>query len=111
MVYPVLEAAANLAGKVEILDLRTISPWDTKAVLESVKKTSKCLVVHEDTATGGFGAEILATITEQAFEWLDAPLKRLTVPDCLIPYNVGLMNAIVPSPESIRAQIDGLLAY
>jgi 2-oxoisovalerate dehydrogenase E1 component len=111
LVYPALEAAAGLEGKVEILDLRTISPWDKESVLESVKKTGKCLVVHEDTATGGFGAEILATITEQAFEWLDAPLKRLTVPDCLIPYNIGMMNAIVPSAASIRAELDRLLAY
>jgi 2-oxoisovalerate dehydrogenase E1 component len=111
LVYPVLEAAADLAGKIEILDLRTISPWDKESVLESVKKTGKCLVVHEDTATGGFGAEILATITEQVFEWLDAPLKRLTVPDCLIPYNIGMMNAIMPSSESIRAEINRLIAY
>ncbi|HBX70391.1 MAG TPA: pyruvate dehydrogenase, partial [Chloroflexi bacterium] len=110
MVYPVLEAAKGLPG-VETLDLRTISPWDKASVLESVKKTGKCLVVHEDTLTGGFAGEIIATIASEAFEWLDAPLQRLVTPDCPIPYNIPMMNAILPGAESIREKLEWLLDY
>jgi 2-oxoisovalerate dehydrogenase E1 component len=110
MVYPVLEASKGLDG-VEILDLRTISPWDKESVLESVKKTGKCLVVHEDTLTGGFAGEIMATIASEAFEWLDAPLQRLAPPDCPIPYNIPMMNAVLPSVDTIRDKLNWLLAY
>src|SRR5262249_8025171 len=78
MVHTAGEAAAQLAeedGSLEILDLRTVLPWDREAVLASVRKTSKALVLHEDTHTGGFGAEIAATIAEDAFEDLDAPVR------------------------------------
>lgn len=111
MVYPALEAAARFPGRVRVLDLRTIIPWDVEAVLEAVRQCGKCLVIHEDTATGGFGAEIIATIAEQCFEWLDAPLKRLTVPDCPIPYHPGLLRAILPSAETIGQAITALLAF
>lgn len=110
LVYAVLEAADGLPG-VEVLDLRTISPWDREAVLASVRKTGKCLVVHEDTLTGGFAGEIIATLAEEAFEWLDAPIKRLAVPDCPIPYNPGLMGAVIPGGEAIREGITTLLQY
>ena len=110
MVYPVLKAAKGL-GSIEILDLRTISPWDKEAVLESVKKTGKALVVHEDTFTGGFAGEIIATIASEAFEWLDAPIQRLATPDVPIPYNIPMMNAVLPNAGKIRAKIDWLLAY
>ena len=110
MVYPVLEAAKGLSG-VEVLDLRTISPWDKESVLDSVKKTGKCLVVHEDTITGGFAGEIMATIASEAFEWLDAPLQRLATPDVPIPYNVGLMNTVVPGIENIRSKMEWLIKY
>jgi 2-oxoisovalerate dehydrogenase E1 component len=110
MVYPALEASKGLDG-VEILDLRTISPWDKEAVLESVKKTGKCLVVHEDTLTGGFAGEIMAAIASEAFEWLDAPLQRLATPDLPIPYNITMMNAVVPGEKKIREKLEWLLAY
>ena len=82
MVYTAEEAAAQMDDlSVEIVDLRTVMPWDKAAVLESVRKTSKVIVLHEDTHSGGFGAEIAATIAEEAFEDLDAPPKRVTAPD------------------------------
>ena len=111
MVERCLEAAATRRGAVEILDLRTLAPWDREAVLASVRKTSRCLIVHEDTRTAGFGAEIAAVIAEEAFLSLDAPLRRLAVPDVPIPYNVGLMNAILPSLAEIRSALDDLIAF
>jgi len=110
MVHPVLEASKELDG-IEVLDLRTISPWDKESVLKSVKKTGKCLIVHEDTLTGGFAGEIMATISSEAFEWLDAPLQRLATSDCPIPYNINMMNAVIPGKEIIREKLEWLLAY
>lgn len=111
MVERCLTAAAEQAGSVEILDLRTLMPWDKEGVLASVRKTARCLIVHEDTLTAGFGAEIAATIAQEAFLSLDAPIERLAVPDVPMPYNAGLMNALLPSVEGIRAAITRLLQY
>lgn len=103
-------AARDLDG-VEIIDLRTIMPWDKEMVLESVRKTSKCLVVHEDIGVAGFGAEIVATVVAEAFMDLDAPVVRLTAPAVPIPFNIELMHAVVPSVEVIRAKMMELIAY
>jgi 2-oxoisovalerate dehydrogenase E1 component len=111
MVYPSLDAAARFEGRVEVLDLRTISPWDQEGVLESVRKTGRCLVVQEDTWTAGFASEILATIASEAFLDLDAPIRRLTTPNVPIPYNAGLMHAVLPSTERIEAAIEELLTF
>jgi 2-oxoisovalerate dehydrogenase E1 component len=111
MVYPALEAVAQFEGRVEVLDLRTISPWDQAAVLASVRKTGRCLVVHEDGWTAGFGAEILATLAEAAFFELDAPLRRVAVRDLPIPYSAGLMSAVLPNTEQLAAAIAELLAF
>lgn len=111
MVYRAQEAARAWPGRVEILDLRTISPWDREAVLASVKKTGKCLVVHEDTLTGGFAGEIIATIAAEAFQFLDAPMGRVAAPDCPVPYNAQLMGAVVPNVETIAGRMAGLLAF
>ncbi|MFZ5858968.1 MAG: alpha-ketoacid dehydrogenase subunit alpha/beta [Chloroflexota bacterium] len=111
MTHRVVEAAQRSAGRVEILDLRTIVPWDKSRVLESVRKTGKCLIVHEDALTGGFGAEIAAVIAEEAFTDLDAPLARIAVPDVPIPYNMGLMNAVVPQVADIAEKIQSMLAF
>ena len=111
MTHRVVEAAQRHEGRVEILDLRTISPWDKSRVLESVRKTGKCLIVHEDGVTGGFGAEIAATIAEESFTDLDAPLARMAVPDVPIPYNIGLMNAVLPQTADIAQKIQTLLDY
>jgi 2-oxoisovalerate dehydrogenase E1 component len=111
LVHRCLEAAERFAGRVTVLDLRTISPWDKEAVLDSVAHTGKALVVHEDTRTGGFAGEIIATIASEAFTDLDAPVERLTTPDCPIPFNEGLMKAVVPGVEGIRAKMQELLDF
>ncbi|MEI8134683.1 MAG: thiamine pyrophosphate-dependent enzyme [bacterium] len=108
--------AAELVGRtlspsVEIIDLRTIVPYDKEAVLESVMKTSRVIVLCEDNWTSNFAAELCATITQEAFEFLDAPVERLSTPDVPIPYNVGLMNAVLPGPEEIAKAIEKVLMY
>ncbi|MET1254268.1 alpha-ketoacid dehydrogenase subunit alpha/beta [Aliikangiella maris] len=103
-------AALNLDRGVEVIDLRTIQPWDKTCVLESVKKTGRCLIVHEDNLTAGFGAEIAATLAKEAFFDLDAPIERLTMPDTPNPHNIHLLNAAVPTQQSIEAAILALLA-
>lgn len=80
-------------------------------VFKSVKKTNRCLVVHEDTRTAGFGAEISALISDELFEYLDAPVKRLAMPDIPMPYNVGLMNSVLPDVEKILKTIEELQTF
>jgi 2-oxoisovalerate dehydrogenase E1 component len=111
MVYRCLEAAKGFEGQVEIIDLRTVIPWDKEGVLNSVRETGKCLIVHEDSLTVGFGAEIAATIAQDCFTFLDAPVKRRAVPDIPIPYNIPLMGTVLPSMERIRIDIEELLRW
>ncbi len=114
MVYTADEAAEELAKEdvsVEVIDLRTVLPWDRQAVLESVAKTSKVLVLHEDTRTGGFGAEIAATIAEEAFESLDAPVRRIAAPDAPVPFSPPLESAYIPQIETVAAGLRELAAY
>jgi len=111
MVHRCLEAAQDFPGRLNLLDLRTILPWDKDGILESVHHTGKVLVVHEDTITNGFAGEIIATINEQAFSDLDAPISRIATPDVPIPYNIGLMDALLPGVPRIRKAIEDLLAY
>jgi 2-oxoisovalerate dehydrogenase E1 component beta subunit len=114
MVYTAAEAAAGLetdGPSVEILDLRTLVPWDREAVLRSVEKTSKLLVLHEDTRTGGFGAEIAATVAEEAFEHLDAPIKRIAAPDTPVPFSPPLEKRFIPQVEDVTAGLRELAAY
>jgi 2-oxoisovalerate dehydrogenase E1 component beta subunit len=115
MVYTAEEAAKAAAEQdgtsVEIIDLRTITPWDREAVLASVAKTSKVIVLHEDTHTSGFGAEIAATIAEEAFETLDAPVMRITAPDTPVPFSPPLEKAYLPQPGDVLAGIERLAAY
>ncbi len=104
------ELAAKKTGEsIEIIDLRTISPWDSKAVLDSVSRTRRCLIVHEDGITAGFGAEVAAVVAHHAFFNLDAPVNRLAIPDVPVPHNVGLMEAVVPSVESIAERMTEVL--
>src|SRR5947208_1255412 len=114
MVYTADEAAQQLDSdgvSVEIGDLRSVMPWDKLAVLESVRKTSKVLVLHEDTRTGGFGAEIAATIAEEAFEDLDAPLKRIAAPDTPVPFSPPLEKAFIPQIDDLVAGLRELAEY
>ena len=111
MLYRSIEAAKLLKASVEIIDLRTIIPWDKEIVLNSVKKTGKCLLVHEDQITGGFGAEISATISQEAFQYLDAPIVRVATSDNPIPYNLSLMEEVVPSVEKIKRELEKLIAF
>ena len=114
MVYTADEAATQLESdgiSVEIVDLRSVMPWDKEAVLASVRKTSKALVLHEDTHTGGFGAEILATIAEEAFEDLDGPVRRITAPDCPVPFSPPLEKAYIPQVEDVVAGVRELAEY
>lgn len=105
------EAADNLDVSVEIIDLRSIMPWDKEMVFESVRKTNRCLIVHEDNRTAGFGAEISATISDELFKFLDAPVQRLAFPDIPVPYNLELMNSVMPDAEKITAKIDELVRF
>jgi 2-oxoisovalerate dehydrogenase E1 component beta subunit len=114
MVYTADEAVQTLAGEgvsVEIIDLRTLAPWDKDAVLRSVEKTSKALVLHEDTLTGGFGAEIAATISEDAFEHLDAPVRRIAAPDTPVPFSPPLEKAFIPQVDDVVAGLKELAEY
>jgi 2-oxoisovalerate dehydrogenase E1 component len=111
MVERCLLAAASVDATIEVIDLRTIVPWDRDAVVASAKRTHRCLVVHEDTMTAGFGAEIAATVTRDAFLHLDAPVERMAVPDIPLPYNVRLMEAILPTVETIAAQMKATLEF
>jgi 2-oxoisovalerate dehydrogenase E1 component len=110
-VHRCLAASQDFPGRVTVLDLRTIIPWDRETVLDSVRTTGKVLVVHEDTLTGGFGAEISAVIAEEAFSDLDAPIQRMATPDIPIPYNADMMEAILPNVSKIKQKISELLEY
>ncbi len=110
-----LDAAKELQNKtgasVEILDLRTLNPWDKEGILESVRKTNRCVVVHEDFLTGGFGAEISARIMEEAFDQLDAPVLRVAAKDCFCPYSKPLENQILPQSSDIFEALKNVLEY
>jgi len=110
-----LEAAEQVSGEgvsVEVVDLRTLTPLDTETVLESVKKTGKLLIVHEDNITGGVGAEIAALVAEQAFEYLDGPISRLCGPDIpTMPFALNLEEAYMPDTEKVVRALRKLAAY
>ena len=108
MVFDCLEAAVQLEKEgiqAEVLDLRTLKPLDVEAVVKSVKKTGRVVIVHEACKTSGFGGEVSTVIMENAFDYLDAPIKRVTGLDAPIPYAFHLESAVIPNPEWI---IDGV---
>jgi len=103
--------AEDLGAQVEVIDLRSLSPLDTDTILESIRKTGKALIVHEDKVFSGFGAEIAATIASQAFELLDAPVRRVGSPFTPVGFNRILERAILPDKTKIYAAIADLLKY
>ena len=114
MVPEALEAADTLRAEnisCEVIDLRTLVPLDKKAVLDSVRKTSRALIVHEAVRTAGFGAEVAAIISEEAFDALDAPPARLTAPDTPVPYSPPLEKAFRPDAGKIAARARELICY
>jgi 2-oxoisovalerate dehydrogenase E1 component len=108
-----LEAAAVLSGEgreIEVIDLRSLVPWDTEAVVRSVARTGRCLVLHEAPVTGGFGGEIAATVGREAFEWLDAPVARLGALDTPVPFARAL-EALYSPKQRLLPALRELLAY
>jgi 2-oxoisovalerate dehydrogenase E1 component beta subunit len=114
MVWTALEAAEKLAqegASIEVIDLRTLLPLDRETVCASVKKTSKVLLLHEDTRTGGMAGELAASITESVFDYLDAPIVRLTAPDSPVPYSPPLEEAFLPNTEKLVEKARWLYQY
>lgn len=104
MVHVALDAAERLSGEgidIEVLDLRTLLPLDRVAILETAKKTSKVILLHEDTLTGGLGGELAGIIGEHAFDYLDGPLVRIAAPDTPVPFAETLEKAFLPSEEEV----------
>ncbi len=115
MVWKALEAAEQLVREdglqVEVLDLRTLMPMDEAAIIASVKKTSRVLVAHEDTRTGGVAGEIVARINEHCFEWLDAPVRRVCAHDVPLPYAPSLEDSVLPQTADLVTACRWLAAY
>ena len=103
--------AADGGAEVEVIDLRTISPWDQELVAESVARTGRALVVHEDVLSGGWGGEIGAWIGEACFTDLDAPVRRVAAADCHVPYEPTLEAAVLPQVADIDTAARDLLAF
>lgn len=105
------EIEKNTGKTIELIDLRTIIPWDKELVLQSVMKTGRAIIVHEDTITGGFGGEIAATIAQESFRWLDAPVMRHAAKDAPIPFAPAYENDVLPTEAKVKADILKLLDY
>jgi 2-oxoisovalerate dehydrogenase E1 component beta subunit len=112
MVWTALEATEDLEGaSVEVLDLRTLCPLDEEAILKSVRKTSKVVLLQEATQSCGVLAEVSALLGEKAFEDLDGPIVRVTTPDVPIPFSPPLERAVLPQPDQVKEACRELLAY
>jgi 2-oxoisovalerate dehydrogenase E1 component beta subunit len=114
MVWTALDAAASLEAEgidAEVLDLRTLLPLDEDAIVASIAKTNRGMILHEATRTGGIGAEIAAVIAERCFEYLDAPLVRVTAPDTPVPFSPPLEEFFLPDAEKVCRAARALAAY
>jgi len=115
MVHQSLKAAQTLEEEddldVEVIDLRSLTPLDRETILESVKHTNKVLIVHEDTLTGGIGAELAAILSEDLFEYLDGPITRVAAPDAPFPYAPPLEDVFLPNEDKILNAARKLAAY
>lgn len=113
-VWKALEAAEIVEAEgisVEVIDLRTLAPMDDEAIFRTVKKTNRLLIVHEDTRTGGMAGEITARVNETCFEWLDAPVLRVTAADIPLPYAPALEDYVLPQTADIVRAVRRLTAY
>ena len=108
-------AAANQVAEqgidVEVIDLRSLSPWDQETVYASVKKTSRVIVAYEDSISWGYGAEISARIADDCFAWLDAPVKRIAATDTFVGYAPRLEDAILPQVETFKQAYEEIVKY
>jgi pyruvate/2-oxoglutarate/acetoin dehydrogenase E1 component len=114
LVQKSLDVAKKYAKRnisIEVIDLRTLVPFDLETILNSLRKTGKVLIAHEDNLTGGFGGEIAARISEQGFEMLDGPIMRVAAKDCHIPFATSLESEILPQEQNVFDAVDKLLAY
>ena len=115
MLYRADEAAQTIEAEdgaaIDLLDLRSLRPLDTGAIVESVRRTGRLLIVHEAAGFGGFAGEITAQVNEHAFEWLDAPIRRVTASDTPVPYAPALEDYYLPQTDDITAAARWLLAY
>ena len=115
MLYKAEEAVQTIEAEdgatIDLLDLRSLRPLDTGAIVESVRRTGRLLIVHEAAGFGGFAGEITAQVTEHAFEWLDAPIRRVTAIDTPVPYAPALEDYYLPQTDDITAAARWLLAY
>ena len=113
MLYLAYEAAEALSPEIEleIIDLRSILPFDIEMVMDSVKKTSRCIILHEDTLTGGIGGEIAARLADEAFTYLEAPIKRIASPDAPVPFAPTLEEAFLPKTADIIKVSRELMAF
>jgi 2-oxoisovalerate dehydrogenase E1 component len=115
LVQRAMEAARKLeegsGASIEVIDLRTLNPLDTETMLRSVRKTGKVLIAHEDTLTGGFGAELAAIVASEAFERLDAPVVRVAAKDAPVPYAPALESAMLPQEGDLLRALEALLRY
>ncbi|MFT7548298.1 MAG: pyruvate/2-oxoglutarate/acetoin dehydrogenase E1 component, partial [Candidatus Azotimanducaceae bacterium] len=112
MVHEATKAAKQLAElgvDVEVIDVRSIQPFDTETVIQSIKKTHRAIVVHEAVEFGGFGGEIVAQIQELAFDYLDAPIGRVGAPFCPVPFSPALEKIYVPNAERIVSKVKQIL--
>ena len=112
MVHEAMAAAETLDGmgiNAEVIDARSISPFDTETVVNSIKKTHRALIVHEAVKFGGFGGEITAQIQEEAFDYLDAPIMRVGAPFCPVPFSPALEQIYMPNADSIVAKVQETL--
>ena len=112
--FVALDAAKELEKEgidLEVVDLRSLLPYDRETVLESVKRTNKVILLHEDTRTGGFAGELAAEISERAFEHLDGPIRRITAPDTPVPYSPPLEEFFLPKVSDVVRVARELNAY
>ena len=103
--------AAEQGVEVEVIDLRTLSPWDREAVFASVKKTNRVIVGYEDSLSWGYGAEIAAAIADECFPWLDAPVRRVASTDTFVGYAPSLEDAILPQVDDFKKAYADLMRF